>query len=326
MGALDRTFTTLVLGSAQGIQLRVLDLGASVQCLRVPTRRGWVPVALGLARPADYLDDPHYLGATIGRYANRIRGARFRLNGRQITLQANELATGNCLHGGEYGFHRQRWRLAHGPDRRSIVCRFRSADGEGGFPGNVVTTVVYELLGPMSLAIHFHALADRDTVLSLTNHTYFNLAPADGTVDRHQVRIHASHYTPTDDRQIPIGELRAVRGTDFDLGDLTPLSTEHGPVRYDHNFAVTGASGVLRAAAEAYAPSTGLRLRVQTTQPGVQLYTGDGLSGAFHPRQGLCLETQGFPDAPNQAQFPTARLAAGEGYRHTTVYEFSQDP
>lgn len=289
----------------------------------MPSAQGRLPVALGFERPGDYRQSPFYLGATVGRYANRIHRARFAFAGRRIALQANEPSTGNSLHGGDDGFHRQIWRLAYGPDRRSILCRYRSPDGEGGFPGNVVATVIYTLVDPMTLAIRFHAVSDQDTVLSLTNHTYFNLAPRDGAVDSHQIRIHASHYTPTNDAKIPTGELRAVAGSAFDLRELRALCHEDGPARFDHNFAVNGQTGVLRPAAELYAPTTGLRMRMNTTQAGVQLYTGDGLAGPFAPRQGVCLEAQGFPDAPNQPQFPSPRLAAGEPYEHTSVFEFS---
>jgi aldose 1-epimerase len=202
------------------------------------------------------------------------------------------------------------------------MCRYLSPDGECGFPGNLNVSINYQLDSDNRLVINYRATTDQDTVVSLANHAYFNLDREQRLIDTHQISIDATSYTPVDEDRIPTGELREVGASRFDLRQLTSLGEGENGLQFDHNFVLPEGAGHLRRVAELYSPDSGLCLRVHTTQPGLQLYTGDYLTAPFHPRQGVCLEAQGFPDAPNQPAFPPARLAAGDLYRQTTIYEF----
>jgi aldose 1-epimerase len=266
---------------------------------------------------SDYAFDPYFLGTTVGRYANRIRDACFELHGRSYKLDANEKRTGHCLHGGEHGLFAQRFAMAASDDGRTVECRYESPDGEQGFPGCVDVLVSYSLLTDFSLGIDFVARAHADTVLSLANHAYFNLDRQSRSIDAHVLKLHADFYTPADSTGIPTGEIRSVAASKFDLRDGSALANQ-----FDHNFVLRDAGGELRDAAELYSADSGIRLRLQTTQPGLQLYTGDSLRAPFTARQGVCLEAQNYPNAPNQPGFPSASLAAGETYRQRTIYEF----
>ena len=318
---------SVTIRSDAGLSVTVLDRGATLQSIRVPTASGPVETILGYERLEHYLDDPHYLGTTVGRYANRIGGASFRLDGVDYMLDANEQPAGHCLHGGRDGLHRQFWSLGHDPANRSVECRHVSPDGAGGFPGAVDLIVKYQILDELSLLIECSATSDRSTVVSLANHAYFNLDAEHGAIDTHELAVFADYYTPVDATKIPTGEIRFVDETPFDLRERRRLADEapggDDPRRYDHNYALPGPPGELRRVAELYSPATDLCLNVHTTQPGLQLYTGDFLGPPFRPRQGLCLEAQHYPDSPNQSGFPTARLAPGERYCHRTIYEFS---
>jgi len=316
---------SVVLESATGMRVTLLNLGATIQSIHVPTAEGAVAAILGYANHDNYWADSAFLGSTVGRFANRIHGARFSLDGQVYRLDANETSTGHCLHGGSSGFHKQFWTLEPAEDRASAVCRYLSPDGDGGFPGNLEVSISYHLVRDNRLVIDYRATTDRDTVVSLANHAYFNLDRDQGTIDTHQISIDAASFTPVDEGRIPTGELRDVSASGFDLRQSTAIGDGVNGLQFDHNFVLPESAGRLRRAAELYSPNSGLRLRVHTTQPGLQLYTGDHLTGPFHPRQGLCLEAQGFPDAPNQPAFPSARLAAGELYSQTTIYEFLAD-
>ena len=309
---------SVTLASAGGLRVDILDKGATLQNIMVPTPLGPVNVLLNYPMADDYARDPYFLGTTVGRYANRIRDARFELHGQAYTLDANEKQTGHCLHGGEQGLFARRFAMAASDDGRTVHCRYESADGEQGFPGRVDVLVSYSLLTDFSLSIEFVARAHADTVLSLANHAYFNLDRRQRTIDAHRLRLHADFYTPADNSGIPSGEIRSVAASKFDLRAEVSLTE-----RFDHNFVLREAGGELRDAAELYSPDSGIRMRLRTTQPGLQLYTGDSLRAPFVPRQGVCLEAQNFPDAPNQPGFPSAVLAAGESYRQQTIYEFT---
>jgi len=315
----------VVLESAAGIRVTLLNLGATIQSIQVPTADGAVDAILGFENYDDYWLDSVFMGATLGRFANRIRGAQFSLDGRVHRLDANETSTGHCLHGGSSGFHKQFWTLKPAVDGMSAVCCYLSPDGDGGFPGNLEVRINYQLVNDYSLVVDYRATTDRDTVVSLANHAYFNLDRDQCTIDTHQVSIDAASFTPVDKGRIPTGELCDVSASGFDLRQSTAIGDGANSLQFDHNFVLPENAGRLRRAAELYSPNSGLRLRVHTTQPGLQLYTGDHLTGPFHPRQGLCLEAQGFPDAPNQPAFPSVRLAAGGLYRQTTIYEFLAD-
>jgi aldose 1-epimerase len=309
---------SVTLVRAGGLRVDILDKGATLQNIFVPTPRGPVNVLLNYPNKDDYARDPFFLGAIVGRYANRIRDARFKLHGRSVRLDANEEQSGHCLHGGERGFFAQRFALAASADGRAVECRYVSPHGDQGFPGRVDVLVTYSLLTDFSLGIDFVARAHSDTVLNLANHAYFNLDGRQRSIDGHMLKLHADFYTPADASGVPSGEIRSVAASKFDLRSGVSLANQ-----FDHNFVLRDAGGELRDAAELYSADSGIRLCVRTTQPGLQLYTGDSLRTPFLPREGVCLEAQNYPDAPNQPGFPSAILAAGETYRQQTVYDFA---
>lgn len=324
-----------VSATEHGIQLTVLDLGATVARLRMPLPgSGFVDVALGLPDARGYAAPTNpYLGATVGRYANRIAGARFTLDGTPHTLVPNEGTT--CLHGGPDGFSARRWSVVSSDDS-SVELELQSPDGDQGFPGAVTARVRYSM-GPDTVTIEHWARTDAPTVVSLTNHSYLNLA-GEGTVDDHRLTVHADAYLPVDASSIPLGSQEPVQGGPFDLrepAELGPrLRSPHPQVRQasgiDHAYVVNGEG--LRLAARLEHPPTGRVLEVSTTQPSLQVYTGNQLDGtltdrggrSLGPRTGIALECQAYPDAPNQPGFPSAVLRPGEEYRATTVWRFSQ--
>ena len=304
---------TSTIESPGGMRLTVLNLGATVKRLEVPVGDEHVDVVLGYTRPEDYLDDKYYMGATVGRYANRIGGARFKLNGVEYQLDANEAPAGNCLHGGGNGLHRQLFKLT--TEKNRVRCERVSPDGEGGFPGTLEIAVDYVLRDDNSLVIDFLASNDQETVASLANHAYFNLG---GPIDEHEVRICADAFTPVGTDMIPTGEIRAVANSAMDLRQFRHL----GSASFDHNFALDPADGEPRLAAQLRSRASSLQMNLLTTQDGLQFYTADHLAGSFSPRQGLCLEAQGYPDAPNQPGFPSARISPGSPLRHRTILTF----
>jgi aldose 1-epimerase len=305
-----------VLRSPSGFEITVLDIGAALQSIVVPTPEGPLNCLMGYDNPDEYVSDPFYVGVTVGRYANRISGGRISVGGVAHQLDVNETATGNCLHGGRDGLYRQRFRLTE--DSEKLVCHHDSPAGAQGFPGNLSVDVIYRLLGDYALSIEFVATADAETVINLANHAYFNLDRNKGRIDSHQLMVAAKCYTPVNDIDIPSGEILLVDGSTFDLRNHTSLEAR----AIDHNFVIEGKVGLLREAAELFCPASGVGLSVHTTQPGLQVYTGDHLGAPFAPRQGIALEAQNFPDAPNQPGFPSARLMPGETYRQQTIYEF----
>ncbi len=294
----------------------MLDTGAALQSIVVPTPAGPMNCLLGYDNPGEYLSDPYYVGVTVGRYANRISRGQIVVGGVAHQLDVNEAATGNCLHGGSGGLYRQRFSLTE--DGEKLVCHHDSAAGAQGFPGNLSVDVIYRLLGDYALSIEFAATADAETVINLANHAYFNLDPNKERIDAHQLMVAATRYTPVNEIDVPSGDIVSVEGSAFDLRKQTSLDARS----IDHNFVIDGKVGLLREAAELYCPTSGVGLSVHTTQPGLQVYTGDHLGAPFVPRQGIALEAQNFPDAPNQPGFPSARLVPGETYRQQTVYEF----
>ena len=314
----------------------IITYGGALRSLTVPDRTGrGTDVVLGFDRLEDYKNQSAYLGALVGRVANRIAGARFELGGRCYELCRNDGE--NSLHGGGRGFNARLWRIEERSDTR-LVLALTSPDGEEGYPGRLEVRVCYEL-GPDELGISYEAVSDADTLCNLTNHAYFNLNGHDsGSVEGQYVSINASRYTPTDAGLIPTGELADVTGTPMDLrvpvriGDRVNLDFEALRLGggFDHNYAIDGADGSLRPAASAYSPETGITLEALTTMPGVQLYTGNFMEGlpagkggaAYGNRQGFCLETQHFPDAVHHPNFPSAVLRAGDRYRNCTVYRF----
>ena len=327
--------------AAQGIEVGVVEYGARLAVLRVPDRDGVLgDVVLGLD---DYSADAAFLGATVGRFANRIADGSFTLDGRRHTVPCNE--DGVALHGGTDGFDRHRF--APDPVRtddgaRSVTLRRTSPAGENGFPGTLDVAVTYTVRGA-ELSIDHTATTDEPTVVNLTNHAYFNLTGRGGTVEDHLVRIPARHYLPVDARLIPTGEVAPVAGTPFDLRAPTRIGThlrephpQLVPARgYDHTFVLDDPSDDgLRPAAYVEEPRSGRTLTMFTDQPGLQFYSGNFLDGTFAVRSGwtarqgdaFCLEAQHFPNSPNEPRFPTTVLRPGERYRSRIVIRFGVVP
>ncbi|MEU3251663.1 aldose epimerase family protein [Streptomyces sp. NPDC006997] len=302
-----------------GVRVRVLSYGGIVQSVEVPDRTGRAGnVVLGFADLAGYEEHPGpYFGALVGRYANRIGGGSFPLDGRTYEVTRNEGPS--CLHGGGRGFDQRVWDVI--PDGPYAVRLSRvSPDGEEGFPGRVEVSAVYALEESGALRIDYEAVTDAPTVLALTNHSYWNLGGVDGgpeSTTGHELRIDASRYTPVDADLIPTG-VAEVAGTRFDFRAARKAGSG-----YDHNYVLD--KGVTEAAeeiAELYDPASGRALTVATTEPGLQLYTADQVTGPFAPGCGVALETQHFPDSPNRPEFPSTVLRPGEVYRSRTVYGF----
>ncbi|WP_405643689.1 aldose epimerase family protein [Streptomyces sp. NBC_00019] len=299
-----------------GVRVRVLSYGGVVQSAEVPDRDGGAGnVVLGFADLDGYLTHTGpYFGALIGRYANRIAGGRFPLDGVTYALAPNSAP--NCLHGGERGFDKRVWDVA--PVEHGIRLSRVSPHGEEGFPGRLELSATYTLDADGALRIAYEAVTDAPTVLALTNHSYFNLAGS-GDTGGHELRIAASRFTPVDADRIPTGVLQDVTGGRFDFRESRKVGSG-----YDHNFVLD--KGVTRAPAEVaelHDPSTGRVLTVSTTEPGLQLYTADHLEEPFVPCEGVALETQHFPDSPNRPEFPSTVLRPGEVFRSETVYAFS---
>ncbi|MFG3656973.1 aldose epimerase family protein [Streptomyces sp. NPDC047706] len=298
-----------------GVRVRVLSYGGIVQSVQVPDRDGrTADVVLGFAGLDGYLEHPGpYLGALVGRYANRIAGGRFPLDGRTYALAQNDGP--NSLHGGERGFDKRVWEAT--PVEHGVRLSRVSPHGEEGFPGRLKVTATYRLDATGALRIAYEAETDAPTVVNLTNHAYWNLSGS-GSASGHELRIDAGRYTPVDGASIPTG-IDPVEGTRYDF--RAARKTASG---YDHNFVLDkGVTGTPVEVAELSDPASGRVLTISTTEPGLQLYTADHLSGPFAPGDGVALETQHFPDSPNRPLFPSTVLRPGEVFRSETVYGFS---
>ena len=322
------------------VEARISTYGGVVVSLKVPDRPGKAgEVVLGFDDPDGYIRNFNgksdaFFGALIGRYANRIAKGSFALDGKKYSLPLNDGP--NTLHGGPHGFNNVVWTAK--PVDDGVELTYLSKDGEAGHPGNLNVSVRYTLV-KSDLRIEY-AATTKDTVLNLTNHSYFNLAgPGSGDVLKHQLTLHASQFTPVDATLIPTGELAPVEGTPFDFRRPTDIgariNADNEQLKrgkgYDHNWVLDSADGKLAEAAEVYEPTTGRVMKVLTTQPGIQFYSGNFLDGSvignggrpFTLRSGLCLETQHFPDSPNQSKFPSTELKPGEHFHSVTVYSFS---
>lgn len=315
------------------VSVDVLNLGAAVAAVRTPDKSGKLAdICLGYSDAAGYEEQDCYFGVVVGRYANRIRGGQFQLNGQAYQLDQND--HGNCLHSGAAGFDKRLWDWETEGD--TLILRLESPDGEGGFPGSLRVEVRYRLTDENELVIDYRGVCDQDSILNLTNHSYFNLnGHGRGDILRHQLRISASRFTRVDAEAIPTGELPSVEGTPFDFREFHPVGERIGQEDpdlqavggYDHNFVLDGEG--LREAACLKESYTGRRLTVYTDLPGIQVYAGNmlkgesGKSGArYGKRSGIALETQYFPDSPNRPEFPSCVKKAGEIYESRTVYRF----
>lgn len=334
--------TLYTLTNGKGMEMRVIDYGAIILSLTAPDADGrFDDVTLGYDSLSDYLDETPYFGAVIGRYGNRIAGGRFELDG--VTYELAKNNGPNHLHGGVRGFDKVVWDAVpfEREDAVGLIFRRTSPDMEEGYPGNLSATVTYTLTDENEIVFDYEATTDEATPVNLTQHAYFNLA-GDGERDilGHVLTINADHFTPVDSTLIPTGEIRPVEGTPFDFTEPTPIGArinqDNEQLRrglgYDHNFVLNGSGeDSLVLAARLYEPTTGRVMEVLTTEPGVQFYSGNFLDGSltgkngavYEHRYGLALETQHFPDSPNQPAFPSTILRPGETYRSTTVYRFS---
>jgi aldose 1-epimerase len=333
-----------VLKNKSGAEASVTNYGGAVVSLAVPDRSGkFADVVLGFDAVDGYVNGTSYFGAIVGRYGNRIGHARFVLDGKTNTLAKNNGE--NSLHGGIKGFNKAVWtaRTFSRKDGQSLELSYLSKDGEEGFPGNLKVRVIYTLTDANALQIEYSATTDKKTVVNLTNHSYFNLAgPGSGDILGHTLQIEADKFTPVDTGLIPTGELRDVAGTPFDFRKPTAIGARIDQDEeqlklgggYDHNFVLRRSDDLGESlAARVVEPTTGRVLEVWTTEPGVQFYTGNFLDGtakgkggiAYARRSAFCLETQHYPDSPNQPKFPSVVLNSGERYHTVTTYKFSTE-
>lgn len=327
------------LTNGKGMVAKVMTYGAIVTELHAPDRQGNdADVVLGFDNLKQYVDGHPFFGAIAGRYANRIAKGKFTLNGKDYELAVNNGP--NSLHGGKVGFDKKVWKAesmksADGP---AVALTYVSPDGEEGYPGTLTTRVTYTLTNDNALRIDYRATTDKPTIVNLTNHSYWNLHGSGSGKDilDHVLQLNADAYTPVDDTLIPTGEIKPVKGSIFDFTTAKPIGrdidkTPGNPNGYDHNYVINGKPGELRMAAKVTDPDTGRQMEVWTTQPGVQLYTGNFLDGkltgiggkAYVTHYALCLETQHYPDSIHQPKFPSVVLNPGQTFTSTTVYKFS---
>jgi aldose 1-epimerase len=329
-----------ILTNANGMTAKIMTYGAILVELDVPDRDGKIgDVVLGFDNLKDYLAKNPHFGSTVGRVANRIAKGKFTLDGKEYTLAVNNGP--NSLHGGLKGFDKKIWKAApkEASNAAAVELSYVSKDGEEGYPGNLTATVVYTLTNGNALRIDYVATTDKATPVNLTNHSYFNLAGTkSGDILGHELMIAAEKYTPTDDTQIPTGEIKPVKDTPLDfttprrIGDRIDQMKSSPGGGYDHNFVLnSGGKEEPGFAARASEPNTGRIMEMFTTEPGVQFYTGNYLDGkltgrggvAYKKHAGFCLEAQHFPDSVHQENFPSIILKPGETYHQTTIYKFS---
>jgi len=323
------------LANDQGMEVKVINYGGIITAINVPDRNGKLDdVVLGHNSLEGYLNRSRYFGALIGRHANRIACGKFVLNSVEHSLSINNGP--NHLHGGIRGFDKVVWTPKETND--GLQLNYRSCDGEEGYPGNLDAAVMYALTDENELRIEYRATTNRDTIVNLTNHSYFNLSGS-GTILDHEVQINADAFIPIDETLIPTGEISCVKDTPMDFTSATAvgarINEDDGQLRnaggYDHNFVLRTATKAPTTAARVYDPKTGRVMDVLTTQPGLQFYSGNFLDGtivgksgrAYVKHSGCCLEPQHFPDAPNHLNFPSTVLKPAEEYKQTTVFRFS---
>lgn len=323
--------------NTRGASAKIITYGATLTELHVPGKNGKLgDVVLGFDNLEGYDSGPHpYFGATIGRYGNRIASGKFTLDGKEYQLAINNAP--NSLHGGPTGFDKRVWKAEELKDKDGAAVRFTylSKDGEENYPGNLKVSVTYTLTNTNELKLQYSAETDKDTVLNLTNHSYFNLSgTGEGNILKYILYINADKYTPVDSTLIPTGKIESVVGTPLDFLKPTAIGARIGELKevggYDHNYVLNGKAGTLRLAARVYDPESGREMEVFTTQPGVQFYSAIHLDGTLKGKDGvayqkygaICLETQHYPDSPNHPNFPSTELKPAEHFHLETIYKF----
>jgi len=334
-----KAVTLYTLRNGNGAEARICNYGGLLISLKVPDRNGQMgDVVLGYDNLDGYLKETPYFGALIGRYGNRVAKGKFTLDGHEYSLATNNGP--NALHGGLKGFDKVMWdaKPVAGPDGPSLELRYLSKDGEEGYPGNLSVEAVYTLTPDNALKLEYTATTDKDTVVNLTHHSYFNLA-GKGDILNHQVMINADKFTPVDSTLIPTGELRPVQGTPFDFRQATAIGARINQDDeqlkfgggYDHNWVINKPPGKFGRMARVYDPESGRVMEVLSAEPGLQFYSGNFLDGTitgkggrvYQHRAAFCMEPQHFPDSPNQPNFPSVVLKPGQIYHNTIVYKFS---
>ncbi len=334
--------TEFTLKNSHGIELKVINYGCTITSLKVPDRDGvFADIVLGYDHLEGYLQSNAYIGCVVGRFANRIANGKFSLEGKEYALAPN--LPPHHLHGGVKGFSHAVWDAEEIYTEEGVGIRFRhlSPDGDEGYPGNLHVEVMYMLSDDDTLSFAYHALTDQPTIINLAQHTYFNLQGGKEHILDHQLMIHADYFLPVAETMIPTGEIRKVDGSPFDFRKqkAVGLDIEHHDSQleighgYDHCWVFNNPSGEMQHAATLYDPSSGRKMDLYTTEPGIQLYTANFLQSkvagktnvALTPRSGLCLETQHFPDSPNHPEFPSVVLQPGEKYRSKTLLKFSSE-
>ncbi|WP_233207305.1 MULTISPECIES: aldose epimerase family protein [Pirellulaceae] len=329
------TIVKYTVDNGNGLKMELINYGAIMTSLSAPDKDGKSEnINVGFDNLDGYLAGPPYFGATVGRYANRIAKGKFTLDGKQYTLATNNGP--NSLHGGIKGFDKVVWasKKIETPEAVGVQFDYTAKDGEEGYPGNLKVTVKYTLTPKNELVMDYTATTDAKTVLNLTNHNYWNLAGAkSGKNYDHQLKLESDKYLPVDETLIPTGELATVKGTPMDFTSFKAIGkdiqeTGGDPVGYDHCYVLTSQSGDLALAATVKDPTSGRVMEVWTTQPGIQFYSGNFLDGSeanggLNQHEAFCLETQHYPDTPNQEGFPSATLEPGETFHETTVHKFS---
>ncbi|WP_262147513.1 aldose epimerase family protein [Chryseobacterium foetidum] len=329
-----------ILRNENGMQVEIINFGAIITSLKVPDRDGkFDDVVLGFKNSEDYFNSNQYTyGAVVGRYANRIANARFSIKCKEYQVTKNE--GNNHIHGGKQGFSNKIWNaeILENSESCSLALHYLSEDGEEGYPGNLSVKVLYTLTDENALEIEYSATTDQPTIINLTQHSYFNLSGDHSQeITDHQLQLNADHYLPIDQHSIPTSELSDVKESPFDFSSMKEIgkdiNLDHKQLKlgkgYDHCWVLNGNG--LRSAGNLFHQKTGRNMEIFTTEPGIQLYTGNFLDGKFETktggknnfRTGLCLETQHFPDSPNRSSFPSTVLNPDEKYESKTVYKFS---
>lgn len=330
------------LKNKNGVEARIMTYGGILVSLKTPDKSGnFADIVLGYDNLDGYIKRNPYFGSLVGRYGNRIAKGRFSLDGKTYTLATNNNGH-NHLHGGLKGFDKVVWaaKPVESPDGPSLQLNYLSKDGEEGYPGNLSVSAVYTLTQDNALRLDFTATTDKDTICNLTHHSYFNFHGGDDVMD-YVVQINADKFTPTDATMIPTGELRPVTNTPFDFRKPTPIgariNSDDEQIQfakgYDHNWVFDKPAGQLSPVANVLDQTSGRRMEVFTTEPGMQFYAGNFLDGSitgkagrkYQRRHGFCMEPQHFPDSPNRPNFPSVELKPGQVYKNTIVYKFSTE-